>query len=137
MKNLVFLLFLSVFTASVTFAAFPVTNSSNTETVTKKEATTAKKLTKAEKKEIKEQIKEAKKAAKEAGDDDNTIAIILAIVSVIFLPFGLHNWYLGRTKQALWQTLLIFPGLILIIPALISWIWQIVDLFKLLGGGLD
>jgi len=66
---------------------------------------------------------------------DGTIAIILAIVSVVFLPFGLHNWYLGRTKQALWQILLIFPFGILILPALASWIWQIVDLIRLLING--
>ena len=52
-------------------------------------------------------------ADKPAGSD-GTIAIILAIVSVVFLPFGLHNWYLGRRKQALWQTLLVFPFGILI-----------------------
>lgn len=67
---------------------------------------------------------------------DNNMAIILAIVSVVLLPFGLHNWYLGRTKQALWQTLLVFPGFILLgIPALISWVWQLIDLIKLLTTG--
>ena len=77
-------------------------------------------------------------AAKAEKGDDNTIAIILALVSVLWLPFGLHNWYLGRKKQALWQTLLVVPGFILLlIPPLISWIWQLVDFFMLLGGGLD
>jgi TM2 domain-containing membrane protein YozV len=75
------------------------------------------------------------KAPASAADEKTTIAIILAIVSVVFLPFGLHNWYLGRTKQALWQTLMVFPGFILILPLIASWIWQLVDLIKLLING--
>jgi hypothetical protein len=72
-----------------------------------------------------------------AKGDDRTVAIILALVSVLVLPFGLHNWYLGRKKQALWQTLMVVPGFILLgLPALASWIWQIVDLIRLLSGGL-
>ncbi|HEY8401046.1 MAG TPA: hypothetical protein VIK89_07290, partial [Cytophagaceae bacterium] len=67
---------------------------------------------------------------------NSTVAIILALVSILFLPFGLHNWYLGRKKQALWQTLMVFPGFILLgIPALISWIWQVVDFIRLLING--
>jgi hypothetical protein len=74
--------------------------------------------------------------AKKATGDDSTVAIILALVSILVLPFGLHNWYLGRKKQALWQTLMVFPGFILLgIPALISWIWQIVDFVRLLANG--
>lgn len=66
---------------------------------------------------------------------DGTVAIVLAVVSVLFLPFGLHNWYLGRKKQALWQTLLVVPGFILLVPPLISWVWQLVDLVRLLANG--
>lgn len=79
---------------------------------------------------------EAETKSKSKAGDDSTVAIILAIVSVLFLPFGLHNWYLGRTKQALWQTLMVFPGIVLLgIPALASWIWQIVDMFRLIING--
>lgn len=74
-------------------------------------------------------------AKKEANGDNMTVALILNIISVLILPFGLHNWYLGRTKQALWQTLLVFPLGILILPAIASWIWQIVDLIRLIVNG--
>jgi hypothetical protein len=80
--------------------------------------------------------KEAPKETSTTTKEKNgTLAIVLGIVSVLLLPFGLHNWYLGRKKQALWQTLLVFPGFILIIPALVSWVWQLIDLIKLLGNG--
>ncbi len=69
--------------------------------------------------------------------DRKTVSIILALVSVIFLPFGLHNWYLGRKKQALWQTLLTFPGAILILPLLVSWVWQLVDTIRIISGDSD
>lgn len=69
---------------------------------------------------------------KDPKGNDSTIAIILGIVSVLFFPFALHNWYLGNTKKALWQCLMIFPGFILFIPPLISWIWQLIDLVKII-----
>lgn len=75
------------------------------------------------------------KDANKTKGDDGTIAIVLAVVSVLFLPFGLHNWYLGRTKQALWQTLLVVPFGILILPAVASWLWQLIDLIRLLASG--
>lgn len=65
--------------------------------------------------------------------DRKTVSIILALVSVFLLPFGFHNWYLGRKNKALWQTLLTFPFGILIIPAVVSWIWQIVDTIRILS----
>jgi hypothetical protein len=70
------------------------------------------------------------------GSKDKTVAIILAFVSVLILPFGLHNWYLGKKKRALWQTLMVIPGGILILPAVASWIWQLVDLIVLLAKGI-
>ncbi len=70
--------------------------------------------------------------AADSATDDNT-ALILAVVSVVLFPFALHNWYLGNTKKALWQSLMVFPGAFLLgIPALASWIWQLVDLIKML-----
>jgi len=67
------------------------------------------------------------------GGDNNMVAIILAVVSVLLLPFAFHNWYLGKKKKALWQTLMVFPGFILLgLPALASWIWQVIDLITLL-----
>jgi len=68
-----------------------------------------------------------------AAADRKTVSIILALVSVILLPFGLHNWYLGRKKQALWQTLLVIPGFILLVPPLVSWVWQIVDTIRIVS----
>jgi TM2 domain-containing membrane protein YozV len=148
MKQFLSVLALTFFVSSATFASFPVTNSSSTnenstvapsKKAPKNSAVDVKVEKKSNKAEVaspknaeKVQAKLAKKAAK---GDNSTVAIILAVVSVLFLPFGLHNWYLGRTKQALWQTLLVFPGFILIIPFFISWIWQIVDLIRLLING--
>jgi len=63
---------------------------------------------------------------------DMTVALILGLVSVIFFPFALHNWYLGEKKKALWQTLLMFPGCFLIIPAIVSWVWQVIDVVKII-----
>ncbi len=115
-----------MFVASVSFASFPVKNSPNkTEKVATVETTKA--TTKAEK-------RMAKKAAKQkaAGENSDMIAVVLAAISVLALPFGLHNWYLGENKKALWQTLLVVPGFILVIPAIISWVWQLVDLITLI-----
>jgi len=148
MKRILSVLALSLFVTSVSLASFPVKNSKENTTVVTKESTNDKSVTltkeekkankvkaRIEKKAMKADAKAAKKAAKAAGDD-TTIAIILALVSVLLLPFAFHNWYLGRTKIALWQTLMVFPGIILLgIPALISWIWQIVDLVRLLVNG--
>jgi TM2 domain-containing membrane protein YozV len=148
MRQFLAVLALTLFVSSASFASFPVKNSSSNETSTEGPSKKAKKHSAivnenskvnevAEVKASEAQVKspkqvENKKAAK---GDDTTVAIILAIVSVLFLPFGLHNWYLGRKKQALWQTLLTFPGFILIIPFVISWIWQIVDLIRLIANG--
>lgn len=141
MKHFVLVFFLSLFATSVTFASFPVKKSSNKkETITavtsESTANASKKETKAnkkiEKRLAKAQKKAAKKAAKNAGDD-NTVAIILAVLSVVFLPVSFHNWYLGNKNKALWQTLLFFPGFILIIPAIVSWVWQVIDLFQLIA----
>jgi len=77
----------------------------------------------------------AQDASTATNGSNGTVAIVLGLVSVLFLPFGLHNWYLGRKKQALWQTLLVVPGFILIIPPLISWVWQVIDVIHLLING--
>ena len=148
MKRQLLALTLSLLTASVTMASFPVKNSTKEVTVVVTEksdvapaATVEKNTTenvKSVKKEAKTQAKATKKALKaeaKTNGDDTMIAIILALVSVLFLPLGLHNWYLGRKKQALWQLLLVVPGFILLLPPLISWIWQIVDLIRLLING--
>lgn len=64
--------------------------------------------------------------------DEQTIAVILAIISIAAFPLALHNWYLGNTRKALLQSLLVFPLGLLIFPFIISWIWQVADLFHLL-----
>ena len=141
MKKFLSSLALVTILTSVSFASFPVTNFSPEESST---TVSANKSAKAEKKAEKAEARITKKVKKiqaklekkaEKGSEDTT-AIVLALISVLLLPIGLHNWYLGRKKQALWQTLLFIPGFILIIPAIISWIWQIVDLFRLLSGNL-
>lgn len=118
MKRVIITLITFLMFSSLGFASFPVqtvqqdvASVSTTQSVTNHETTSATMGT------------------------DGTMAIVLALVSVLFLPFGLHNWYLGRNKQALWQTLMVFPGFILILPAIASWIWQVVDLIRLLSNG--
>lgn len=142
MKKVLLSALLSLAVVSTTFASFPVNTAQDEITVSSeaKVEVSSKKAAKAEKRQEKFNTKilkvQKKLENKKAKGDDNTTAIILAVVSVLLLPLGLHNWYLGRKKQALWQTLLVIPGLILLVPPLISWIWQIVDLVRLLGGGL-
>lgn len=103
--------------ATTSYASFPVSSYTTNTTVSEDTA--------------EEKVTLSSPAAKA---DRQTVAIILALVSVILLPFGLHNWYLGRKKQALWQTLLVIPGFILILPPLVSWIWQIVDTIRIISG---
>ncbi len=146
MKQILSTLVLLMFMAGASFASFPVNKNANSNESTAVEANeidsekseiAVEKKSKLEKKIDKIAAKIQKKVmpAAEGGDKDITVAIILALVSVLVLPFGLHNWYLGRKKQALWQTLLVFPFGILLVTALISWIWQIVDLIRLLADG--
>lgn len=117
MKRIFVLLIASLLFSGASFAAFQVQPAQeDVVTVSSAQAT-------------------ASQTSTSALSSEGTIAVILAIVSVVFLPFGLHNWYLGRTKQALWQTLLMFPGFILIIPAVVSWVWQVIDLIRLLANG--
>lgn len=105
--------------ATTSYASFPVSTYSTTTNTSVSEDT------------VEEKVTLSSPAAKA---DRQTVAIILALVSVILLPFGLHNWYLGRKKQALWQTLLVIPGFILILPPLVSWIWQIIDTIRIISG---
>ena len=116
-KFLFSILFISVLSISSTYASFPVTATNPTSTTT----------------QISEIEDTTAMTTTVATADRRTVAIILAFVSVLILPFGFHNWYLGRKKQALWQTLLVFPLGILLLPALASWIWQIVDLVRILS----
>jgi len=118
MKKIYLTVLILTLFSGVSFAAFQVKNASN-EVV---EGVVIENM---------ESVPAAAPAADSSKDD--TTALILAIVSVVVLPFGLHNWYLGNKKKALWQTLLVFPGVFLFgIPALASWIWQLVDLIKML-----
>ncbi len=103
---------------TTSYASFPVTANTVTTTTT----------TQITESEINTTLSSPAAAA-----DRGTVAIILALVSVLLLPFGFHNWYLGRNKQALWQTLLVFPLGLLILPAIASWIWQVVDLVRILS----
>lgn len=156
MKQFLSVLVLTFFVSNAAFASFPVKSSSKTnesaaeapgketqKQSTNSDAEASKVNQNTEKRGSKAQAKfqkkiekiQAKLDQKSPNGDDTTVAIILAVVSVLIFPFGLHNWYLGRKKQALWQTLLVIPGFILIVPPLISWVWQIVDLIRLIANG--
>lgn len=141
MKRLIIVLFVSVFCAGMSLASFQVKKSQNETTTNSIEQVESDVITAPVSAEMSEvsvisdepAVNEPEGAAKEG--TDGTVAIILALVSVLLLPFGLHNWYLGRRKQALWQTLLVVPGFILLVPPLISWVWQLIDLIRLLISG--
>jgi len=64
------------------------------------------------------------------GVGDKRVAILLACASLI-LPLGWHNWYLSRRYQAILQVLLT----VMVITLPISWIWQLVDLIRLIVKG--
>lgn len=144
MKKIFIALFLSVMVTGVTFASFPVsTTSNNTEAtvsennaVIKDAAVAIENTVEADASEVSTKTKATKKAKKAA--DKKVIAIILGLLSVLILPFAFHNWYLGKKKKALWQTLMVFPGFILLgLPALASWIWQIIDLIVIIASGVE
>ena len=130
-------LFLSVFTAGVTLASFPVEKPNhNTEKVSTISEKKAKKIEKAnekmEKKVAKLKAKIEKKAAKQKanrGGGNDMVLLVLAAIS-LFIPFAWHNWYLERYQKALIQTILT----LLVVTALISWIWQIVDFVRIFQG---
>ncbi len=140
MKKLIFgLTVCFTLLGTVSYASFPVENSKSAtiveESSSQKEITSTEHINTAD---FNKNIDELAKVKATKGDDKKLIAIILGLVSVLLLPFAFHNWYLKKNKKALWQTLMVFPGFILLgLPALASWIWQIVDLIKILINGAE
>ncbi len=59
-------------------------------------------------------------------------AFILALISVFVLPIGLHRFYLGYKKDGIFMLVLTLTG----IGAIVSWIWSIIDLIKIIDGTL-
>lgn len=140
----IYLLFMLLMSVSIMFASegAEIIDKVSAEKVSKSEVETKKvdtgnenkKLSRKEFRKLKKaKIKELKKSLKNVAGEDKSIAIILGLISVILLPFAFHNWYLGKKKKALWQTLMVFPGLILILPAIASWIWQLIDLVVIIA----
>lgn len=130
MKKIITFLAIMMFASlNVSYAAMPVsaTPSYSTPSIT---ASTPEK---------KESVKDflAKKAA-----DLSQKQIIAAVLAFFLGNFGVHNFYLGRRKQGIWQLVLTVVGIltsfILVgIPILIAvWIWAIVDLIRILTGKL-
>jgi len=94
------------------------------------------------KKQMKEQIKSAIKeykkqvleSPKPAGGDKNQI---VALILAIFLGgFGIHRFYIGKTKTALLQLLLLLLGLFLIIPLYVLAVWVLIDIIRIIMGTL-
>ena len=83
----------------------------------------------------KEEIATSVAAVADSGKNQ-IVAMILALVSVIFIPIGLHRFYLGKSGSATAQLLMTIPGFILILPLLTSWGWQVVDLIRIITGDL-
>ena len=54
--------------------------------------------------------------------------VIYVILAIFFGCFGVHNFYAGYNGKAIAQLLITFIGGFFIIPALIVWIWAIVDI---------
>ena len=54
---------------------------------------------------------------------------LIYILLAIFLGgLGIHNFYAGYTKKAIIQLLCVFPGSFLVFPAIIEFIWVLVDI---------
>ncbi len=54
---------------------------------------------------------------------------LIYILLAIFLGgLGIHNFYAGYTKKAIIQLLCVIPGSILVFPAVIEFIWVLVDI---------
>ena len=54
---------------------------------------------------------------------------LVYILLAIFLGgLGIHNFYAGYTKKAIIQLLCVIPGVALVIPAIIEFIWVLVDI---------
>jgi TM2 domain-containing membrane protein YozV len=125
MKRIITLLVFALFAATnVSFAA--AASISNVTTVAP--ATTISAETKIE------------KAAPKA--DLSQKQIIAAVLAFFLGTLGIHNFYLGRRKQGIWQLVLTIVGsltaIFLVGFVLIAavWIWSIVDLIKILTGKL-
>jgi len=63
-----------------------------------------------------------------------TIYVLFAIF--LFGGIGLHNFYAGRTKQAIMQLVIGLIGLILIIPLIVTCVWAIYDAITVKEDGL-
>ncbi len=54
---------------------------------------------------------------------------LVYILLALFLGgLGIHNFYAGYKKKAIIQLLCVLPGAILFIPAIIEFIWVLVDI---------
>ena len=54
---------------------------------------------------------------------------LVYILLALFLGgFAIHNFYAGYTKKAIIQLLCVIPGAVLVIPAIIEFIWVLVDI---------
>lgn len=69
---------------------------------------------------------------KEKSKDLSQRQIIAAILAFFVGAFGIHNFYLGRKKQGIWQLVLT----LLVITSPISAIWALVDFVRILMGKL-
>ena len=49
----------------------------------------------------------------------------------LFRGLSVHNFYAGYTKKAIIQLLCVIPGSILVFPAVIEFIWVLVDICTL------
>ncbi|MBR5130278.1 MAG: NINE protein [Alphaproteobacteria bacterium] len=54
---------------------------------------------------------------------------LVYILLALFLGgLGIHNFYAVYTKKAIIQLLCVIPGAVLVIPAIIEFIWVLVDI---------
>ena len=59
-------------------------------------------------------------------------AFVLALIGVLAIPIGLHRFYLGYKKTGIFMLILTLTG----IGAIVSWIWTVIDLIKIMDGTL-
>ncbi len=131
MKKIITLLAFFMFaSAELTFASVAATATTSLPSMT---ASTSSVTPSSKKETVKEWFKDKTK-------DLEQRQIIAAVLCFFFGTFGVHNFYLGRRKPAIWQLVLTLVGILTsvivigLVILLAVWIWSIIDLIKILTG---
>ena len=61
-------------------------------------------------------------------EPESPSAVVFVLLALFLGNLGVHRFYIGDSKRGLTMLLMTFPGIILIVPALVAWVMSIVDL---------